>query len=158
MRGRRPAAPEIKKQRGDRKSRINVLAPVFPDAKDATPPDFLTGVEIKKWNEIYKLLSEKGVLKTTDLDVLASYCVAYGAFIKTKEDFDNSVLIIDTPNGSRQAAPELTNLRKSAELLLKLGAELSLTPASRNRVVGVSNDDEALSDIKFLRHQDAKVG
>jgi P27 family predicted phage terminase small subunit len=154
-RGPKPAAPEVKRARGDRESRINVLAPSCKTLDVNTlPPDILTSdVEKGKWKQLCETLTHNGVLKVTDIDVLTQYCVAYGIFCDAKKELSGlNCLVTTTPNGSEQPAAEVTTLRKSSELLLRLGAELGLSPSARSRIKAVNQNDELAKDLEFIRH------
>ncbi|MDD2772751.1 MAG: phage terminase small subunit P27 family [Elusimicrobiales bacterium] len=132
-----------------------MLAPKY-DLLDVNtpPPDILTGeVEKAKWKQLCETLAQNGVLKVTDADVLTQYCVGYGVFHTAKLEVDGlSSLVTTTHNGSEQPAAEITTLRKSSELLLRLGAELGLSPSARNKITAVNQNDELAEALKFIRH------
>lgn len=150
--GPKPAPTAIKKISGVRESRINSKEPKFKKApRIGTPPEWLDDPLAKeKWNEVYPQLYKAGILRVTDLDVLGAYCDTYARWRGVRELLKQTPnLLIKTPNGSLQQAPYVSIERNLKLAMTRLASELGLTPSSRGRLAGDTNE-ESDDIIKFM--------
>jgi phage terminase small subunit len=91
-----------------------------PEYDDSVPvcPDFLDDIAKKEWNRLVPLLTSAGVLKTTDRNALARYCVLWSKFV-----------LLQKPG-----LGDLGDLKKIDDSMRKLEACFGLTPADRSNV------------------------
>lgn len=149
--GPKPTPNALKRLAGVRKSRIKP-EPVMPATKNAKCPDYLEEVAAAKWKELYALLNKAGVLRATDLGILALCCDAYYVWRKaSKQLHETKSLEVQTPNGGVQQAPIVATERNAKLVYMRALSELGLTPSSRGRLTGdnAKEDDDGL--MGFLK-------
>lgn len=103
------------------------------DAAIPPCPKHLNAEERELWAEIGKELYDLGVLTNVDAGVFEVYVTALARLRRVKADTEKP-LIFEGPNGGAIQNPYLAIENKAKEQVMKAGAELGLSPASRSRV------------------------
>lgn len=132
---------------GVRKSRIK-NEPKLPKLRKGDPPDYLDALGIEKWNELYPLLSKAGVLRATDVSILAVCCDAYSVWRRFRDELAKTeCLITETPSGAVQQAPIVAAERNSKLAYMRALAEICATPSSLSRLNAAPEEDSALAEL-----------
>ena len=106
------------------------LNPDEPDPKgEARCPSWLSDDAKKQWKRIAPTLKNCGLLTRADENCLASYCDALAWYIKISEKLDT--VLLEDQHGKR-VHPLVTAQRNYAELMIKFGGRLGLSPSDRN--------------------------
>jgi P27 family predicted phage terminase small subunit len=74
------------------------------------------------------------VLTEIDRECLAIYCTTAARREKAEIELAKTGAVVKTPAGFAAVSPWLTVANKAAELMLRYGQELGLSPASRTRI------------------------
>ena len=110
QRGPAPLPRAIKRARGTlQPCRDNPREPEAPIVTDFTPPDHPGEIARTKYLQLAFTLSEIGVLKVTDLDVLSSYCETYQ---EVRELAVATTLIVALRGHGSAAVPEPARRRR----------------------------------------------
>lgn len=139
-RGPAPKPSAIAKLQGNPGKRaLNKLEPVSPSVLDISCPEILQGHARAEWERIAPILLSIGVLKQTDLALLAAYCQACGdwqeAVAWMAENGTTMTLHDDVGRvKSVQVVPQYRIARTAAEQMKRFGAEFGLTPSSRTQI------------------------
>ena len=134
-RGAPPLPTEVKLRRGTLKPcRSLGSEPTPPKLEDFTPPVWICEVAQAKYKVLAWQLSDAGVIKITDTDILAMYCETFALVLELTETSRDTPRTITTPNGHEQSHPIHTQLRDAQTHLIKLTRELGLSPSARTRV------------------------
>lgn len=109
------------------------------------PPQHLSKVEAKIFLEIARKLHGNDLLSGLDVYALESYAVQLALSRKAKAELEQSgeyVVEYINKNGSKNMVPSpwLIVLKNSADILLKLGAKLGLSPADRAKASRLDGD------------------
>jgi P27 family predicted phage terminase small subunit len=80
------------------------------------------------------MLSEIGVLRITDLDLLASYCGTSEEVRELTEEVKKAPKVIEYGKGNREAHPNVVLSCGAQKHLLPRARELGLTPSARIRI------------------------
>ena len=134
--------------------RINKLEP--QPSKDAiNPPAWLTGVSLKKWNELVPQLIELGVMTNVDVEAIARYCTMHEQFLRTLAEVraGRDIFEIKDSNGKTkyiQATPWATMLTKVSAMMLRVEQEFGLTSSSRSGIIGKATTPEKSKLQEFL--------
>jgi P27 family predicted phage terminase small subunit len=108
-------------------------------------PAELTGEAAREWGRVAAELDAAGLIAHTDRGVLAAYCLAYADMLAARDAINRDGRFLSEPVqtstgkllGSRtREHPAVKLLERASGRLLKLSAELGLTPASRQRIEG----------------------
>lgn len=149
IRGPKPHPTALRRIAGNPGKRgYNAHEPLLPD-DFPTCPDHLGVVARAEWDRLAPLLFSVGVLTTADRAALAAYCQCYGRWVEAEEKLQATPLLLKTPSGYVQQSPWLSISNKQLELLGRYMAELGLTPASRSRVIAVS--EQSLPDNRVTK-------
>lgn len=151
MSGRRPIPTKIKEARGNPGHRpLNKLEP-DPSLVDlSTPSEFLGAHGKQEWLRVVASLPD-GVVTGVDVGLLEAYCDAYDQW-RSSMVLARVHPVVETPNGALQTSPYVSIARNARRDMLRLGAELGITPSSRSRVQikqAEATDDEAAQIIGF---------
>lgn len=139
MRGRKPVPTAVKLLYGNPGKRpLNTQEPQLPPPSPV-PPDWLDDTAKAKWTEKYPALAASGLLTAGDLDTFAAYCSAYSNWRRATEEGQRHKLIFRTPGGAVQQVPYVSIARNWMQLMVKIAAELGLTPSARSRVHAEQN-------------------
>jgi P27 family predicted phage terminase small subunit len=133
MKGRKRKPTALKLVRGNPGKRA--LPKDEPKIDPAVPmcPKHLNATERKLWAEIGRELCAAGVLTRVDAGVFEVYVTALATMRRVKPDIEEE-LVWGGPNGGPIQNPYLAIYNKAKEHVMKAGAELGLSPASRSRV------------------------
>lgn len=109
-------------------------------------PDSLVGdaIAIEKWNCLCVELASAGILATIDGDLLESYCVTFANYRRALDSVRKVGQVITKTNGDVARNPACLELNQTMERMIKLMAELGLTPSARSRIAAspkVEEDD-----------------
>lgn len=138
--GKRPKPTEIKRREGAfRKDpqRENKREPVPPAGAPAVPSALRGDKQAKdEWVELCGWLESMGLLATTDRTLMQEYCATYSEYCRLYKDVrKNGISYTTEKTGAMHARPEVHQYNQVANRLLRLCAELGLTPSARSRMV-----------------------
>jgi P27 family predicted phage terminase small subunit len=88
----------------------------------------------KLWRYFAARLAKVRVLTELDGEALAIYCSAAARRAKAEAEIARTGEVIKTPAGFAAVSPWLSVQQKAAELMLRYGQELGLSPAARTRL------------------------
>ena len=113
-RGQRPKPTALKLIAGNPGKRpVNAQEPEFPQcATDA--PEWMGDAARAHWERLAPMLSQSGVLKASDRDLLATYCETFAAYVDAVRDGGASMAMV--------------------QQLRQLMGELGMTPSARARI------------------------
>ena len=100
----------------------------------ADPPDWLPVAAREEWRRLAPVLEACGLLTKADGNVFAAYCDAVVNFATLSQAVAELDSLVMKDNYGRRPAAEISAQRNYAELVLKLGAKLGLSPADRTGV------------------------
>lgn len=106
-------------------------------------PAFLTGEGKKEWNRIVAELDRLGRLESTDLALLATYCVTFARWIEAERMVKREGAVAVAPSGYAVKSAWLTVADKAQDQLQKQIVQLGLSPYSRGRVSSAPPADDA---------------
>jgi P27 family predicted phage terminase small subunit len=133
MRGRKPKPARLKLIDGNPGKRPIGREPQ-PPASQPTCPAHLSPTAKAEWKRLAPMLNQIGVLTQADRAVLAAYCQAYGRWVEAERRLKETPPLLKTPSGYAQQSPWLSIANKQIELMVRLMAELGLTPSARSRL------------------------
>jgi P27 family predicted phage terminase small subunit len=151
MRGRRPKPTDLKELEGNPGKRpLNKREP-RPKGDLYAAPEWMSDSQREGW--AYAITNAPyGLLKQLDRSILAIWVVAEDLHREAAEKIVQYGLLTKSPKaGLPLQSPYLAILNKQAQIMLKAGAELGFSPASRTRVQ-VAND--RASPFAWLRDHD----
>ncbi len=134
MRGRSPKPTALKELEGNPGKRpLNKREPK-PAGDLFAAPTWMTDTQREGW--AYAIThAPYGLLKQLDRSILAIWVVAEDLHREAAEKIAQYGLLTKSPNaGLPLQSPYLAILNKQAQIMLKAGAELGFSPASRTRV------------------------
>lgn len=143
-RGTKPTPTHLKLIRGNPgKRKINKREPK-PKSGMPPAPSELDARGKKEWARINKSLDGLGLLTSADAAVLALYCAAYSAWCAAQKEL-KAGHVVKAGNGTPIPSPWLVISNRSADQIVKFGAELGLTPSARSRlqVPDIGGGDES---------------
>ena len=117
--------------------------PGVPSVPDSIEAD---SVAVAKWFHICGLLSQMRVITQSDSDLIESYCTTYSLYRSSLEHVREHGQVIDvlTQHGSKLGRnPASVELHACMDKMLKLLAEMGLTPASRSKLHAAPKEEEA---------------
>jgi P27 family predicted phage terminase small subunit len=126
----------LKILRGDRKGTINRLEPQAPAARVEDIPDYLTGLAVEKWRELFPVLNQVAVLTETDREALARYCDLYRYWREVRQviiDQGCTYPVVNDKGEIKYIAqrPEVSIHRGLVQQLRQLEGDFGLNPTSR---------------------------
>jgi P27 family predicted phage terminase small subunit len=123
----------------------------LPSAMDRVPepPPILRGCARKYWPSVVGELVARNIYDGDCRDTAMAYCIQLSRFIEAEEDIrENGWQITIGNHQAPNPAPKISN--DACNLMLRLGAELGLSAASRKRVVKLRGGTKAAAQ-EFLR-------
>jgi P27 family predicted phage terminase small subunit len=124
-----------------RKDRMPANEPQFKSGRRPKPPAHLDKVASEEWAEVIEDLYTCGVVTAMDRTTLAMYCQAYSAWTSASlawnahvRDCARRKVPATYVRSTGRRAPALVAMQDTALRLVRLAAELGMTPASRGRV------------------------
>ena len=138
MKGRKPKPTALRLVEGNREHRpLNNLEPK-PPAIAPRCPRHLDRQARKIWRLTTKVMAEMGTLAVSDQAVIAGFCAQYSRWIKAEERLAASEgpdkEVMQTVNGHWIQNPWLGISNRAHDKMVKLAAELGLTPTARTRI------------------------
>jgi P27 family predicted phage terminase small subunit len=135
MRGRRPKPTALKELEGNPGKRPLSRREPKPKGDLYAAPEWMTDSQREGWAAYAITHAPYGLLKQLDRSVLAIWVVAEDLHREAAEKIAQYGLLTKSPNaGLPLQSPYLAILNKQAQIMLKAGAELGFSPASRTRV------------------------
>ncbi len=116
-RGPQPTPTAILEKRGSWRAKTRNSEPVGVSFNCGCPEWIDDENAINKWKELSTLLTNLGVLQSTDNDTLARYCFWWGKFV-----------------AQTKTCHDLSDLNKIESNLKDLGARLGLSPTDRTKI------------------------
>ena len=142
MRGRKPKPTHLKLVTGNPGKRK--LNPSEPMPAPALPvaPEHLSDEAKGEWKRVAEDLCRLGVLTEIDRVVLATYCQAYGRWIKAeavlaemaRRDELTGGLMVRTIKGNAIQNPMVGIANKAMADVVRYATELGMTPSARTRI------------------------
>lgn len=156
MRGRKPAPPELKVLKGER--RPSRLAPDHaPRVKGAPePPPWLSDDELEEFAAYVRKLDQLGVLSATDDGVIAMAAIRRVELRLLSEQIATKGHTLDETdqrgNPITRANPAVGQRNQAMRSLQSLEASMGLTPSDRGRVSSSKREDDDNPYATLKRH------
>jgi P27 family predicted phage terminase small subunit len=152
-RGPRKQPTALRLLRGDPSKEGKHADEPIPPAGDLSPPDYVTGRSLEKWNEVAPKLAGMRVLTPADLETLGRYCVVWEQWTRYLDQMRRGldVLVLKDQNGKVkyvQSTPAATMFVKLGQSLLRMEQEFGLTPSARAGME-VSYGEESADEAAF---------
>lgn len=114
------------------------------------PPEYLSPVGKRKWNELVRQLRKKSMLEKVDMGTLEACCIAYDEMVTCMIAIKEAGGIVKyTAGKSSQQVPLLSAKNKAMETYKKYMSEFGLSPASRAKM-GIGGEQEKSEFEKYL--------
>ena len=120
------------------KRKINKREPK-PKGAPAAPAE-LDARGKREWVRITKSLDGLGLLTGADTAILALYCASYSTWCQAQGKLKKG-RTVKAGNGTEIPSPWLAISNRAHDQIVKVGAELGLTPSARARLQVPSGDD-----------------
>lgn len=135
-RGPKKTPTRLRLLRGDPRKEGQHADEPMPPVGIVTPPEWVTGKALDKWNEVAPILTAMGVLTTADVEPLARYCAMYEQWLRYLDQIRRGldVLVMRDDKGKvkyMQVSPAATMFTKLSQSLLRIEQEFGLTPSAR---------------------------
>jgi P27 family predicted phage terminase small subunit len=114
---------------------------ILPDS----PPELTTAAK-REWDRLVAELSPFRILTSLDRPALAAYCSAYALWAEATKALQEHGLMVRSPTGYPIQSPYLSIANRQAEIMMRIGAEFGLTPASRSRIAKPMSKEPTLFD------------
>ena len=132
-RGRKPQSTAVQERNGALKKNPQRRNENEPPVKRGMPNVPATVKSDKfahaQWKVVCQLLDEMGILSTSDVFLIELFCITYSEMVAMLKDRKKRGTVID---GKRNA--NSTDYHKHQDRLVKLMAEMGLTPSARTRL------------------------
>ena len=125
--GPKPKPNIIKRQKGEKLSRINDDEPEIVGNFPARPVG-LGKVAVSEYNRIKKQLIACPYVTTLDRGVLVAYCTAWEVFVESYKKLKKFGYLIITKKGNLVQNPALSVNNRAKADMVKYAAELGFTP------------------------------
>ena len=146
--GRKPKPTKLKLLAGNPGKRpLNTKEPDL-GSFEADPPNYLDEIARECWDYYVPRLRKAGVLQSTDLAVIASFCYYFSDWIKADELVKTMGQVVESPQGWKKN-PAVTVRNEAMRLYHQMGAQLGLNPSDRSRIFIEKNDESPL--LKLLK-------
>jgi P27 family predicted phage terminase small subunit len=157
MRGRKPTPPETKVLRASRGDRLPApgSGPVASDAGEPDAPPNLDDATRAEFDRLTTELRALGLLSRSDRATLALYCDAFARWNQARASIAARGLVVETPLGGIKTNPAAAIAAQAQGLMLRILAELGLTPTARARLVTPAVPADAMDD--FLGSRSRKI-
>lgn len=147
-RGRKPKPVELKILQGNPGKRPIPDDIPQPEKLYTVPeaPAWLDDYAKEIWNDLALKLTKAGILSELDINVLAYYCSAASICIMARKRIEEKTMIMTFKNEDgtlkhAQKSPFITVYREALDDVIRLGAQLGLSPSERARL-HIKKDDE----------------
>ncbi len=156
-RGRKPKPVELKILQGNPGKRPIPNDIPQPEKLYTAPeaPAWLDDYAKEIWNDLALKLTKAGILSELDINVLAYYCSAASICIMARKRIEDKTLIMTFKNEDgtlkhAQKSPFITVYREALDDVIRLGAQLGLSPSERVRLRGIGKKETDEFD-EFLK-------
>lgn len=140
--GRKPVPTAVKAARGNPGKRaLNANEPTLPPRIPACPR-WITGEARAEYRRAGKLLADMRVVTEADRATLAAYAVVYGRWSEAERMVAEKGMLVLGVEKKPIQNPFLSVARQSLDQLIRLCAELGLTPSSRSRLQAAPAETE----------------
>jgi P27 family predicted phage terminase small subunit len=134
MRGRKPMPSNVVRLRGNPgKRRLNDTEP-RPAPGVPSCPSCLGEEARKEWKRLARELGDLGLLTRIDRGMLAAYCEAHALWVEAVSSIERYGTMVKSPNGYPMQSPYVAVANKQVEIMVRIAAELGMTPSSRTRI------------------------
>ena len=135
-RGPRKQPTRLRLLRGDPSKEGKHANEPVPPAGAVTPPEWITGKSLDKWNEVVPKLEAMGLITPADTEAIGRYCAMYEQWVRYLDQVRRGldVLVIRDKDGKVkyiQSTPAAIMFVKLAQSMLRLEQEYGLTPSAR---------------------------
>ena len=134
MRGRKPLPSNVVRLRGNPGKRRRNDAEPRPEPRTPACPSALGPEARKEWHRLAKELSALGLLTGIDRGMLAAYCQAHALWVEAVSSIGRYGTMVKSPNGFPMQSPYVAVANKQVEIMVRIAAELGMTPSSRTRI------------------------
>ncbi len=154
MRGRKPKPTYLRIIEGNAGKRpLNHDEPApIGELVEADAPAWLTPAQRLLWRQVI-LAAPPGLLRTLDGPLVATYAVAMDMQREACEGLGKYGVLVKSPDsGAPIKSPWSTIFNQATQTLVRAGAELGFSPASRSRVkiTGAKKARSVFSDLRSL--------
>lgn len=123
----------------------------LPSTDNISPPVYLTGAPLAKWNQLVPSMIATGVMTNADVDAIARYCMAHEQWVKcatnVKAGLDQIPVYDDAGKIIMiRSTPDAIMVHKYYSHLLRIEQEFGMTASSRSAIV-VKKPDAAEEEI-----------
>lgn len=153
VRGRKPKATAVKEASGALRKNPQRRNHEEPQPRLGWPamPSTVAADEAASaaWSAVCGILEEMKILAVSDVHAIAMYCTTYAEWSKAYEHVRKHGVSCPTAAGGVTTSPETHQYNKLSDRLLKMFAELGMTPSSRSRirVQGDAEEDNPITDL-----------
>lgn len=133
MSGPAPTPTPVLKMRDSWRANIRKGEP-RPAGDAPECPDWLDKPAARIWHETVEHLRSMQTLAETDQVVIAAFSQSYADYAVLVVQIRNEGRTFETPKGYIAKNPAVTMMNEARSAMLKLAAELGLSPASRTRI------------------------
>lgn len=121
-----------------------------PAKGEPVMPKWLKGRAAAAWKELVPELARIGLLTIVDGHALAVYCEAWATYVEASEIVRTEGILIDSYRGGKAKNPAAQVMRDSADLMMKVGGQFGLSPATRARLQVPSDEGDEFDLNAFL--------
>lgn len=107
------------------------------------PPKDLSPLAKRVWNTELAPLVAAEKIAAHELPLFKSYCSATARIDEAQALIDLHGLLVTSPTGELKRNPATTIQKEAIALQARLAAEFGITPASRGKNEGFSNEEDA---------------
>jgi len=133
--GRKRKPTAIKAIEGKLTKRDRMRREPIPVGGVGTAPGYLPPEGKRLW-ELVTAAMPTAVYTAADRQLLETYCMQYALYRAAVAGFKRGGqrAVVETPNGSLQTNPLISQIRQASDMLRRIGAELGLSPTARARL------------------------
>ena len=155
-RGRKPKPSGMKRRAGNPGRRpLNDREPQLPRAIPPCPRNLSADAK-RHWKQLAIQLWNAGIITEIDQSILAALCAEWAIWLKAKAQLSRHGLVALTAGGSYKPSPYIVISNQAMANILRILAELGMTPSSRSRVQRADVGQPSLSDVLFGKIQASK--
>ncbi len=133
LRGPAPKATNLKILEGNPGKRpLNMNEP--EPEKGATCPRWLSKTAKTHWRELCPVLEACGIMTRADRYTLAAYCDALANYRRATVEIEQLEHLVEDNGRTTKISPLVTAQKNYAELMIKFGTKLGLSPSDRSSI------------------------
>jgi len=162
--GRKPKPTAMKRLEGNPGHRpLNDREPKLPRGIPTCPRE-LSSAAKRHWKHLAIQLWNVGILTEIDQSVLAALCMEWVTWLDAKAKLSKQGLVTLSGSGSLKPSPYITISNQAMANILRILAELGMTPSSRTRVKTADGPEQlSLAELLFAKsegskHEDHRAG